>query len=105
MVKIFDIKTINGDLIFENGDLAIFESSKESAHALLDSSLAQYRLSPEIDVNLFSYENSNETATTELSLKIRENFEKDGYNVNDLSTIFDPIKGKFKIISKFERLF
>lgn len=76
----------NGDLLIENGDFVIGESTRQHQKALLVSTAGNYRQNPEIGVGLVDYLN-DENDLSGLRAKIISEFENDGMDVRDVQII------------------
>ena len=85
MAKDFLIDTEgDGDILIQNGDFAIGDSTLQHQEALLASTPGEYRQYPEIGVGLVDYLN-DETSMAGLRAKIISEFENDGMLVVDVN--------------------
>ena len=82
-----DIKIDEGfDLLFENGDFAIGESTEQHQQLLLLSNKGDWRENPATGVGVLGYL-KDDSEDSNLMPEIKEQFEKDGMQVNGIEQI------------------
>lgn len=90
MVIAYDLKTEDGDFIFENGDFRIDDSNQEHACAIVESNVGEWKQTPELGVGISNYLNGNGvTASRILEQVTRRQFRNDGFKVQDLKIEFN----------------
>jgi hypothetical protein len=99
-----DLETLDGELVFKNGDLAIFDSNKEHVSALVDANKGEWKQYPLIGIDLIKYVNSA-GATTRLILtqELNKQLLNDGFSIQDLVVEYDLRTNKLNVKTNAER--
>ncbi len=77
----------DGDLLVQNGDFVVGESTTQHQHLLLTTSAGEWKMSPKAGVNINSF--LEDDGDIDLATEIREQFEADGMKVNTIQSIND----------------
>jgi hypothetical protein len=93
-----DLETEEGDLIFLNGDLSIFESDDEHISALFDSNKGEWKQFPTLGIDLIKYLNSpSQLSRLEVYQESNLQLTQDGYKSQNLSVDYNILSGKLEI--------
>lgn len=85
-----DLQTLNGDLIFVDGDFSIFNSSRENANAILDANKGEWKQYPELGCDISSYLNSPvNTNNIYIQNLVKIQLSNDGFDTTDFLFTFD----------------
>lgn len=79
--------TEDGDLLFENGDLVIHDSTLQHQEDILVASKGDYREFPDIGVDIQNWLEDDNSG--DLPNAIRQEFEKDGMIIKRLQVLED----------------
>jgi hypothetical protein len=100
----YDIETEDGDLIFKNGDLSIFDSNKEHATAIIDANKGEWKQYPTIGANLIKNINgAGITNRLQIEQQITKQLSDDGFNVQDLKVEYNLKLNKLNIKTNAQR--
>jgi flavorubredoxin len=83
-----DIKTLNNDVVIENGDFKIFESDQQHIEDTINAYAGWWKENPTDGVGIGLYQNSS-GSVQQLSRKIKIELEKDKYKVDNPIIEFD----------------
>lgn len=104
MIITTDIETLDGELSFKDGDLQIFNSSKEHASALVEACKNEWKQYPTTGLDLQKNTNSaGQTKRLEIQQDLSKIFVEDGFSIQDLKVDFDISTNKLIIKSNATR--
>lgn len=83
-----DIKTVNNDIVWENGDLSFMDSDEQHIIDTINAYTGWWKEFPTDGVGVGLYQNSA-GAQQQLSRKIKIELEKDNYKVSNPILEFD----------------